>query len=232
MTRREELAAGLADVEARIVAACSAAGRVREDVVLVAVSKTWPASDVEHVHALGVRDVAENKDQEAAAKAAELTGLADLRWHFVGQVQTNKATSVASYADVVHSLDRERLARALSAGAGRAGREIDVLVQVSLDDEPGRGGVPPDGALALADLAACLPGLRLAGVMGVAPLGGDPQGAFARLRETALRLRADHPDATVISAGMSGDLEHAVREGATHLRVGTALFGPRGPMLR
>lgn len=233
MTRREELVAGLAAVEDRVVAACTEAGRPRTDVTVIAVSKTWPASDIALVHGLGVRDVAENKDQEAAAKAHELSGLAGLRWHFVGQLQTNKARSVAGYADVVHSLDRGKLARALSAGAERAGRELDVLVQVSLEREAdGRGGVAARDVPALADETAGLPGLRLAGVMGVAPLGGDPERAFALLREAGEALRAQHPGAVVMSAGMSGDLEQAVRAGATHLRVGTALFGHRGPLTR
>jgi hypothetical protein len=159
-----------------------------------------------------------------------------VRWHFVGQLQTNKARSVASYARTVHSLDRPRLARALADGARRAGRVVDVLVQVDLDvdgsADSGRGGAAPAEVPALADLAAGLDGLRLAGVMAVAPLGVDPVAAFAQLAEVARDLRARHPEATGISAGMSGDLEAAVAAGATYVRIGTALLGHRPQVLR
>ena len=229
LTRTAQLQANLEAVEARIAAACQAAGRPRDDVTLVAVTKTWPASDVLILRDLGVTDVAENRDQEAAAKAMTID---DVRWHFVGAVQTNKAASVASYADVVHAVDRIRLVRALGSGAQRAGRVVRVLLQVSLDGDTGRGGALPADVPALADRAAAAAGLRLAGVMAVAPLGADPAAAFASLAEVAARLRADHPDATAVSAGMSGDLEPAVAIGATHVRVGTALLGRRPPPSR
>ena len=226
LTRGEELAAALAAVEARLSAACAAAGRRREDVLLVAVTKTRPASDVALLRDLGVRDAGESKDQEAAAKAAELSGV---RWHFVGRLQRNKARSVASYADVVHALDRLPLVAALSDGAVRAGREVDVLLQVSLDGDPERGGALPDDVPGLADAVAAADGLRLRGVMAVAPLGAPPEPAFARLVELSARLRADHPGADAVSAGMSGDLEAAVAAGATIVRIGTALLGHRPP---
>ena len=222
MTRAEELAANLLAVRARL----AATGR---DVVLVAISKTWPVSDVVLLRELGVHDFGENRDADARAKAAAVT---DVRWHFVGAVQTNKAGSVASYADVVHSVDRLRLAGALGAGAVRAGRTVEALVQVSLDGDPARGGASVVDVPRLADAVALTAGLHLAGVMAVAPLGQDPAAAFARLAELAAALRADHPQATVVSAGMSGDLEAAVAAGATHVRVGTALFGHRAPVLR
>ena len=226
LTRRGELAAGLAAVEQRLAAACAAAGRRREDVLLVAVTKTRPASDVALLRDLGVRDVGESKDQEAAAKAAEVPGV---RWHLVGRLQRNKARSVASYADVVHAVDRLPLVAALSDGAVRAGREVDVLLQVSLDGDPERGGALPGDVPALADAVAAAHGLRLRGVMAVAPLGGPPELAFARLGEVSARLRTDHPGADAVSAGMSGDLEAAVAAGATIVRVGTALLGHRPP---
>ena len=230
-TRRDEIAAGLAEVEANIAAACRAAGRTREELTLVAVSKTYPASDVRLLAALGVTDVGENRDQEAAAKAAECADLG-LTWHFVGQLQTNKARSVAGYADVVHSVDRSRLVTALSHEAVRAGREITCLVQVALDDDPGRGGARPVEVAALADAVAEARGLRLGGVMAVVPVGEEPGGAFARLREMAQAVRENHPGADVISAGMSGDMAEAIANGATHLRVGTALLGRRKPFVR
>ena len=229
MTRRDDLAAALQRLEQRLTAACESAGRDRSEVLLVAVTKTRPASDVVLLRDLGVTDVGENRDQEASAKVAEVDGV---RWHFVGAVQSNKARSVAAYADVVHSVDRSSLAQALSAGAQRAGRELEVLLQVSLDGDPARGGALPADLPALADQVAVAPGLRLGGVMAVAPLGADPAAAFASLADVAQRLRGDHPDARAISAGMSGDLEQAIAAGATIVRVGTALLGERPPLSR
>ncbi|WP_326821450.1 YggS family pyridoxal phosphate-dependent enzyme [Streptosporangium sp. NBC_01756] len=230
-TRRDEIAAGLAQVEAEIAEACRAAGRARDELTLVAVSKTYPASDVRLLAALGVTDVGENRDQEAAAKARDCAGLG-LTWHFIGQLQTNKARSVVGYADVVHSVDRPRLVAALSQEAVRAGRELVCLVQVALDGDPGRGGARPQEVPALAEALAAAPGLRLGGVMAVAPLGGEPARAFAELREIAQAVRDAHPGADVISAGMSGDMSEAIANGATHLRVGTALLGRRKPLVR
>jgi uncharacterized pyridoxal phosphate-containing UPF0001 family protein len=153
----------------------------------------------------------------------------DLTWHFVGQLQSNKARSVARYADVVHSVDRESLVTALA----KADRPLQCLIQVALSDDDGvtapRGGVAPDGVEKLAELVADTPGLRLAGVMAVAPLGADPDRAFEQLAGIAAKVRAVHPDARWISAGMSADLDAAIRHGATHVRVGRALLGERPP---
>jgi pyridoxal phosphate enzyme (YggS family) len=230
--RRAELSANLAAVRARIAAAGAAAGRDPAEVTLIAVTKTWPLSDVRHLVELGVRDVGENRDAEAREKAQEAaaSGVTGIRWHFIGQVQSNKARSIARYADAVHSVDRLRLVTALSTGAVEAGRTVDALLQVDLDPaggDVGRGGVAPGGVPELADAVASAPGLRLRGVMAVAPLGRDPAPAFATLAEVAARLRSDHPDAVWISAGMSGDLEVAVGAGATHVRVGSGLLGNR-----
>lgn len=229
MTRREELAANLAALEERLGTACARAGRSRAELTVVAVSKTWPASDVACLRDLGVTDFGENRDQEAAPKSREVDGV---RWHFVGAVQTNKARSVTSYVDVVHSVDRMPLVDALAAGARRAGRTVEVLVQVSLDGDPGRGGAVSADVPALADAAAAADGLRLAGLMGLAPRGADPASAFAQLLRIAERVRTTHPQARLVSAGMSGDLEAAVSAGANVLRVGTALFGHRSPLTR
>jgi len=226
-----ELAAGLAAVESRLVAACAAAGRSRTEVTLIAVGKTRPAADLRDLAGLGVRDFAENRDQEARSKVAELADL-DLRWHFVGRLQTNKCRSVATYADLVHSVDRRELVPALGRGAGRAGRRLEVLLQVSLDDDPARGGAPAAAVTGLADAMAAEEHLRLGGVMAVAPVSADPLAAFERLAAVAARLRAAHPGATAVSAGMSADLEAAIAAGATHVRIGTALFGGRSPILR
>ncbi|MEH0543772.1 YggS family pyridoxal phosphate-dependent enzyme [Streptomyces sp. B21-105] len=232
--RKDEVAANLAKVEERIAAACAAAGRERDEVTLIVVTKTYPASDVRILSGLGVRHVAENKDQDAAPKAAECSGL-PLRWHFVGQLQTNKARSVVGYADVVQSVDRARLVTSLSKEAARAGREVGCLIQVALDagvSERGeRGGVAPGGVAELADLVAGAPGLRLDGLMTVAPLTGELAGrqraAFGRLMDLSTDLRRAHPAANMVSAGMSADLEEAVAAGATHVRVGTAVLGVR-----
>jgi len=234
--RRAELVAGLAAVRSRLVDACASVGRDPRTVTLVAVTKGFPASDVASLVTLGVTEFGENRDQEARTKVAELAdaswpvpGLADLTWHFVGRLQTNKCRSIARYASVVHSVDRIEVATALAAGAQRAERHLDVLVQVSLDDDPTRGGVGAGDLAGLADHIATQDALRLLGIMAVAPLGADPDAAFERLAGIAARLRVDHPDATAISAGMSADLESGVRNGATHVRVGSALLGRRTP---
>ena len=229
--RRDELALRLAEVRSRIAKACEAAGREASELTLVAVTKTRPASDVRLLSELGVTDIGENRDAEAAPKAAECAdlGLENLTWHFIGQLQTNKCASVVRYASVVHSVDRQRLIGALGKAARRAGRVIECLVEVSLDGDPARGGAVAGEVPALAEALAAEEGLVLGGVMAVAPLSMPPADAFARLRVSAAAVRGVRPGATVISAGMSGDLEAAVEAGATHLRIGTALLGDRGP---
>jgi PLP dependent protein len=222
-------------------------GRDPAEVTLIAVTKTFPAADVALLAGLGLADIGENRDAEAAAKAAECAALGlSLRWHFVGQLQVNKAASVVSYAYMIHSVDRLRLIAALGRRARTAGRQVRCLVQVNLDEpggqgngpdrklagQAGRGGTPPADAAALADLIAAEPGLLLDGVMAVAPLGADPRRAFSRLREVSARITASHPQATVISAGMSADLADAITEGATHVRIGTALLGGRRAFVR
>jgi PLP dependent protein len=236
--RSAELAAGLDVVCGRIAAACDAVGRSPREVTLIAITKTFPASDVRLLSALGVRDVGENRDQEAAQKAAACADLQPrLTWHFVGQLQTNKCASVVSYADVVHSVDRLRLVRALGTQAGRSGRVVRCLVQVSLDGDPahgnaGRGGAPAGQVPQIADAIAGEQSLVLGGVMAVAPLATPPAAAFRRLAEIAAEVRAAHPEAVMISAGMSGDLEDAIAAGATHVRIGTALLGGRPAFVR
>ena len=228
MSREEDLRSGLADTRARIRAACAAVGRSEDDVALTVVTKFFPASEVRLLADLGVTDVGENRHQEAEAKCAELTDLG-LRWHFIGGLQSNKAAAVAAYADVVHSVDRPKLVGGLQRGAHERGRDLDVLVQVSLDP-PGadhRSGVDP---AALEDLATRLGeagSLRLRGLMAVAPLGADPAEAFERLAAIRRDFLLAHPDAGWLSAGMSGDLESAIAAGATHVRVGSAILGPR-----
>jgi len=229
LLRRDQIAAGLGQVRTRIEHACAAAGRDPATVRLVVVTKTYPVGDVELLAELGVTDVGENRDQEAAAKHDACVALG-LRWHFIGRLQSNKARSVARYADLVHSLDRASVIAALARGAREAGRTVECLLQVSLDGDPGRGGAP---AARLPDLAAAVAaeqGLVLRGLMAVAPLGVPPEIAFQALPALRLALLRSHPTAEFISAGMSGDLEAAVACGATHLRVGTAVLGARPPL--
>ena len=235
--RAGELEANLAKVRARVDAACVSAGRDPADVTVIVVSKTWPADDVRRLAALGVRDFGENRDQEAAPKAAATADL-DVRWHFVGQLQSNKAASVARYADLVHSVDRESLITALERGAAKADRELPCLIEVDLTEgADGRGGARPPDVARLAGLIVSADHLTLRGVMGVAPLAGAGEDqrevsarAFERLAAVSEGLRREHPDATFISAGMSEDLEEAVSAGATHLRVGSAVLGTRPPL--
>lgn len=232
--RAAQLRAGLDAVESRIARACADAGRDRADVQLVVVTKFFPADDVCLLAAQGVTHIGENRDQEARDKVGSLVAAVrdGLTVHFIGQLQTNKVASVASYADVVHSVDRPRLVGALDRAAGSAGRTLGALIQVDLDgdDGAGRGGVPPAGAAELADAVAACENLNLRGVMAVAPLGAEPAPVFARLREVAAGIRSQHPQASWISAGMSGDLEAALAHGATHLRVGSAILGSRPPV--
>lgn len=217
----------LADVDARIADAARAAGRDPSEITRIVVTKFHPAAMIRELSALGVHDIAENRQQELTAKRAELSGIDDLRWHMIGQVQTKKARAVRAAADVVHGVDRARLASALHA-ADPDGAPLDVLLQVNLTDDAGRGGVDPVGLSALAEhtLSEC-PSLRVRGVMAVAPIGEEPSAAFARLARASQDLRRTIPDATWISAGMSGDFVEAIGLGATHLRIGTAITGPR-----
>ncbi len=237
--RLAELRNNLAAVRSRIDRGCAAAGRSGSEITLIAVTKFFPVTDVALLAELGLTDVGESRDQDASVKAVELaehTSLA-VRWHFIGRLQTNKARSVARYADLVHSVHRQSLADALADGARRAERAaLDVLVQLSLDDaadtDTGRGGEKADDLLRLADRIAGSDVLRLAGIMAIAPLHGDPDRAFSRLAEVAQRLREHHPAAGIVSAGMSDDLEAALQHGATHVRIGTALLGRRAPQFR
>jgi pyridoxal phosphate enzyme (YggS family) len=228
--RHTELAGNLAAVRARVAAACAAAGRDVSEITLIAVTKTRPAQDVVALAGLGLTDFGENRDQEAAPKAAAVAEAtpAPVRWHFIGQLQTNKAPSVVRYASVVHSVDRVRLVRALgSASRAAAAAPVTCLVQVSLDGDPTRGGALISQLPEIATAIEATDGLALGGVMAVAPLGVAPETAFASLRAISDSAREISPAATIISAGMTGDLEAAVQNGATHLRIGTALLGNR-----
>jgi pyridoxal phosphate enzyme (YggS family) len=234
--RAGEFARRLAAVRERIATACVSAGRHPDEVSLLAVTKTVPASDVALLLDLGLTGFGENRVQEATPKVAEVAQLrphAEPRWHLVGGLQRNKARSVVRWADLVESVDSIRLADALDAAVRRerdaGGRHgpLSVFVQYSVDGDPARGGVPAAGLAALAEHVATRPGLALTGLMSVAPLGVDPEPAFADIAAAAARLRADHPEASVLSAGMSADLDIAIRHGSNEVRVGTALVGER-----
>lgn len=235
-TRRAEIARGLDSVRNQLAAAVHAAGRDPSGVALLPVTKFFPASDVVALYELGCREFGESREQEARAKIDEFRRLVpdtSVRWHMIGRLQRNKARAVARWADTVHSVDSERLARALAGGVraaldeGERTTPLRVLLQVSLDGDPERGGVLPTDLAALADTVAGTDGLELSGLMGVPPLGEDPDSAFRRLAELSEALRRDHPDAAELSAGMSNDLEAAVRHGSTCVRVGTAVLGAR-----
>jgi pyridoxal phosphate enzyme (YggS family) len=235
--RTVQLGRRLAEVRQRIAEATAAAGRTVDPPRLIVVTKFHPAEDIRRLAELGASDFGESRDQEASEKAVLLAGL-DVRWHFVGQLQSKKAKTVVRYAHAVHSVDRpqliEALGRAMAAEQERSGRgSLDCFIQVSLDETAGshRGGAAPDDVPMLADQLEEASGLRLAGVMAVAPLGADPDRAFAKLANISAGLRAGHPSAVGISAGMSQDLEAAVRFGATHLRIGSDILGSR-PVVR
>lgn len=229
MDRRLELQTNLQEVEREISDACIAANRNRSDVTLIAVTKTWPASDVDLLAGLGITDVGENRDQEAKPKHEEVLAKT-LTWHAIGQLQTNKAKSVAAWADVVHSVDRTDLVTALTKAVTGRERPLSVLIQANLDANPteNRGGALPNELLNLAELIAQSNGLHLQGIMGVAPLAGNDDLAFSKLQEFASEIQNSFPEANWISAGMSGDFATALKYGATHLRIGSSILGNRG----
>jgi hypothetical protein len=213
----------LQSVRDRVAEACRRSDRDPDSVTTIVITKFQPASLVRALYELGVRDVGENRHQEAQAKAAELSDLDELTWHFVGQLQSNKAKQVTAYSRVVHSVDRDALADALA----NADRRVDCFLQINLTENPERGGVSPQGLESLAEHVLGDERLRLLGVMAVAPLGEEPRSAFSRLRELSGRLQRLAPSASAISAGMSQDFPDAIAEGATHLRIGTAITGNR-----
>ena len=222
----------LAEVESRISEAVAKAGRSRDEVELIVVSKNHPASMVVDLLELGVRAFGENRDQEAAPKAQEVSALVadknlDYKWHFIGQLQSNKVRSVLGYAEVVHSLDRQSLLDALIKGTEASAKPLDVFIQLNLTDDPGRGGIEPKDLEPFAEQVIAAPNLNLLGVMGVASLDRAPEVDFETIQRASQALIGVAPDAKFISAGMSEDFEVAVLYGATHLRVGSAITGKR-----
>jgi pyridoxal phosphate enzyme (YggS family) len=218
----DTLEARVSEVHERIAAAARASGREASEITTIVVTKFHPAQLVRDLYALGIRHVGENRHQEAVAKHGELAEL-DLTWHFIGQLQSNKARAVAEYAHVIHSVDRLSLVSALATQQ----REVDVFLEINLTDVPGRGGVLPVELEALCEAVLQVPLLKLRGVMAVAPVDEEPSRAFERVLEYATRVRALAPGARDLSIGMSGDFEAAIALGATHLRIGTAITGKR-----
>ncbi|SJM65529.1 YggS family pyridoxal phosphate-dependent enzyme [Gulosibacter sp. 10] len=230
---REEgdLEARLLRVREEIADAARQAGRDARELTLIAVTKFHPVELLDALYELGIREFGENRHPESRTKAEHLHGRhPDARLHFIGQLQRKKARQVGRYADMLQSVDRPELVEALASlerDAPSAGRPLPVLLQLSLDGDPARGGVPLDAAAPLAESVAATPALELRGVMAVAPLGADPDAAFERTRLASERIRGVVPGADIISAGMSHDFRSAISQGATHLRIGAAITGKR-----
>ena len=226
--RLSDIQSNLEIIQSRINKACSAAGRDISEITLIAVTKTYPASDVDLLKQLGIENVGENRDQEASSKKSEVKN--QFNWHFIGQLQSNKAKSVVNYADLIHSVDRWSLAKEIQKSAQGINKVQPVLIQVDLDQsgpDPTRGGIWPAELSELAAAISQASHLELKGLMSVAPLGEKPELAFARLKEIRVGFLKEHPQAQILSAGMSDDLEAAILHGATHLRIGSALLGER-----
>jgi len=227
MSRVDEISANLEKVNEQIKSAAASVNRLPEDITLVAVTKTFPVSDIEILYSLGIRDFGENRDQEASAKVGLLPK--DVRWHFQGQIQSNKLKSVTSWASYIHSVDQLRYAQMISDYS--AGNEKPIFMQVSLDKPPqSRSGVNPSELLELAGAISALPGIRLQGLMAVAPVNSPAEQAFAELEDIRSDFLSTFPDAKSLSIGMSGDYQIAIKYGATHIRIGSSILGIRSPI--
>jgi len=227
MSRVDEISANLEKVNEQIKLAAASANRLSEDITLVVVTKTFPVSDIEILYSLGIRDFGENRDQEASAKVGLLPK--DVRWHFQGQIQSNKLKSITSWASFIHSVDQLRYAQMISDYS--AGNEKPIFMQVSLDKPPqSRSGVNPSELLELAGAISELPGIRLQGLMAVAPVNSPAEQAFAELEDIRSDFLSTFPAAKSLSIGMSGDYQIAIKYGATHIRIGSSILGIRSPI--
>ena len=227
MSRVDEISGNLEKVKEQIKLAAASANRLSEDITLVVVTKTFPVSDIEILYSLGIRDFGENRDQEASAKVGLLPK--DVRWHFQGQIQSNKLKSITSWASYIHSVDQLKYAQMISDYS--AGNEKPIFMQVSLDKPPqSRSGVNPSELLELAGAISELPGIRLQGVMAVAPVNSPAEQAFAELEDIRSDFLSTFPDAKSLSIGMSGDYQIAIKYGATHIRIGSSILGIRSPI--
>lgn len=227
MSRVDEISGNLEKVKEQIKLAAASANRLSEEITLVAVTKTFPVSDIEILYSLGIRDFGENRDQEASAKVGLLPK--DVRWHFQGQIQSNKLKSITSWASYIHSVDQLKYAQMISDYS--AGNEKPIFMQVSLDKPPqSRSGVNPSELLELAGAISALPGIRLEGLMAVAPVNSPAEQAFAELEDIRSDFLSTFPDAKSLSIGMSGDYQIAIKYGATHIRIGSSILGIRSPI--
>jgi pyridoxal phosphate enzyme (YggS family) len=226
-SRAGEIAENLNSIKSRIAIAAAKAGRSEDEITLIAVTKTFPVSDIKILYDLGVHDFGENRDQEGSVKYLELPS--DSNWHFQGQIQSNKLKSISNWAGVIHSIDDLLHAKKLDSYSDGK----DIFIQVSLDKvdklekSPGRGGVSPDQLLDFLAQIYELQNLNVRGLMAVAPLDELPDLAFGRLKKLSESIVKSHPGAWQISAGMSNDFETAIAHGATHIRVGSQILGVR-----
>jgi pyridoxal phosphate enzyme (YggS family) len=218
--RRSEITSNLQAVRDEISKAVASAGRSLDEITLIAVTKTFPASDVEILRDLGITHFGENRDSDAAPKASTVAGT----WHFQGQIQSNKLKSITTWANVIHSLDEIRHFEVIEKSAPHP---LDIFCQVSLDGSEGRGGVSEQKLYELAQAIEKSATHRLQGLMAVAPLGVDPSAAFSKLSAIHKAFMADFPKANKLSAGMSGDYKEAIAHGATHIRIGSSILGSR-----
>lgn len=225
------IAENISSVETRIQKACERAGRKREEVTLICVTKTMPVEDLREAYEAGQRSFGENRVQEINDKFPQLPD--DIQWHMIGHLQTNKVKYLMDKVVMIHSVDSVRLAKAISKEAVKAGRVMDILIEINAAGEESKFGLDYDGVLALVKEIAPLPGIHISGLMTVAPYTDDPETNrvfFKNLRELAVDIERqciDNVSMTVLSMGMTGDFEVAIEEGATHIRVGTAIFGKR-----
>ena len=225
-----QIASRYQQVLARVASACLASGRAVSDVELVAITKNHPAELVAELVDLGHRQFGENRDQEASPKSARLAELrpeSQSTWHFVGQLQSNKVKSVLKYASVIHSIDRLSLVSELNKQLPKFDAHYSGFIELNLTEDEGRGGVLPENLTALAESVLELPNFELLGVMAVAGLGMDPAAEFEKVLDASSKLQELAPSASMLSIGMSEDFETAISMGATHIRVGSAITGPR-----
>ena len=227
MSRKDQILSNLESVKEKISAAAQAAGRSPSEITLIAVTKTFPVSDLEILYELGVRNFGENRDQEAAPKVGALP--ADITWHFQGGIQSNKLKSISNWASVIHSVDKFKYAQMISQFS--VGKTKEIFIQVSLDSLPqSREGVDPADLMQLAEQIMSLPNLQVKGLMAVAPLDQPTEQAFVRLQQIQQKFIQLYPAASSLSSGMSGDYELAISLGATHVRIGSSILGNRSPI--
>lgn len=227
MSRKDQILSNLELVKEKISAAAQAADRAPNEITLIAVTKTFPVSDLEILHELGVRNFGENRDQEAAPKVGVLP--ADITWHFQGGIQSNKLKSISNWASVIHSVDKFKYAQMISQFS--VGKTKEIFIQVSLDSLPqSREGVDPADLMQLAEQIMSLPNLEVKGLMAVAPLDQPTAQAFVRLQQIQQKFIQLYPAASSLSSGMSGDYELAISLGATHVRIGSSILGNRSPI--